>query len=67
MGKKIIKKVEKHEEVKKVEKHEEVKKVEKHEEEVSVITEAVISGDGNFRYTVSSNKNLNLGLCNISN
>ena len=44
-----------------------VKKGENKEEEVSVITEAIISGDGNFRYVVSSNKNLKLGLCSISN
>ncbi len=57
MEKKIIKKVEKAEKTDMVD----------NEEEVSVITEAIVSGDGNFRYVVSSNKNLKLGLCNISN
>ena len=42
------------------------KKPEKESDEVSVITEAVYLQTGVFKYTVNSNKNLKLGLCNIS-
>ena len=42
------------------------KKSDKVDEHVSVITEAAVI-NGVYRYVITSNKNLKLGLCNISN
>ncbi len=44
-----------------------VKNTDKVKDEVSIITEAIYLGDGNYKYVVTSNENLRLGLCNISN
>lgn len=38
---------------------------EEDKEDISIIIEATYLGEGNYKYIISSNKNLRLGTCNI--